>query len=222
MTSSIEIREESARVAALKYLKRQLGLGKTLSKLLLDSVAFENGEILALSAVALNFTEATQFESGHARRANTPPQHIVIGELAFTAHSTPGAEGQLAQTIHSLLSEPGSLCLLESSLARAGDPWLARAKSRVLFHGSEVYHALFSTDRDEMRIVNAIHEAERPPLFVGAVGCTPPDMPADISSFSTITAEQLANFAESVRCVFVRAYDGEGYLVIAVQPAKTF
>lgn len=208
-------------MAAVKYLKRQLGLGKTLSKLLLDSVAFENGEILALSAVALNPTEATQFESGHALRANTPPKHVATGELAFATYPTPGASGQLAQTIHSLLSEPTSLCLLENPLARAGDPWLTRAKSRVVLHGSEVYHALFGADRDEIRIVNAIREAERPPLFVGAVGYAPSDMPADISSSSTITAEQLANFAGSVRCVFVRAYDGEGYLVIGVQPAKT-
>jgi hypothetical protein len=213
MTTRIEIRGERARAAAAEYIKQQLAQGKSLAKLLLETLDFENGEIVALSAIPLNPGEIAQYRQGHARVAGAKPQQVGIGEKTYAAYPVPSAQEQLGNVIRGCLDGEWNVCLLENHLAQTGDPWLARAKSRLLFHGSEVYHALFSVDRDMARVINAIREAERPPVFVGTVGRAPWSSGEDVASLHTVTAEQLADFAKTARCVFVRAYDGEGYLM---------
>jgi len=50
-------------------------------------------------------------------------------------------------------------------------------------------------------------------VFVGAVGRQPLERVADDSENVTISLGQLKSFAKSAYCIFVGAYDGEGYLV---------
>jgi len=213
MTNTVAIQEHDARAGAVEYLKRQLGQGKSLSKLLLDAVAFENGEIVALSAAEIGPAEVTQFDWGHARQGETPPQQVKVGDRPYKAYPTPSAAAGLSGAVYDCLNGAGNLCLMENFLFEAGAPWLARARSRLLFHGSEVYHALFSVDRDKARIIDAIRDAERLPVFVGAVGRAPWPSGGDTASLHALTAEQLADFAKTAGCVFVGAYDGEGYLI---------
>lgn len=213
MTIHIEIQGERARVAAVEYIKQQLVQGKSLAKFLLETLDFESGESAALSATPLTPGEIAHYRQGHASRTDSVPRSIVIGGTTHAAYPTPSANEQLADAIYALLGSPADLCLLENSIAQVGDPYLMRAKSRLLFHGSEVYHALCSVDHDQARIINAVREAERPPAFVGAVGRMPWSAGADIAALSVVTTEELAKFARSAFCVFVGAYDGEGYLV---------
>ncbi|MGH9739821.1 MAG: hypothetical protein ACRD4X_14730 [Candidatus Acidiferrales bacterium] len=213
------MRKESDRALAAGYFRQQLAQGKSLAKLLLASVAFEGGDVAALSAVVLNPNEATQFESGHTVATDSQLQRVAIGEMNLRGYPVPSTVGQLGEAIYALLSDPDDLCLLENSLAEPSDPWMKRAKSRLLFHDTEVYHAIFGVERDKARIANAVREAEHPRVFVGAVGRVPSGMGCDLVSISTVTADQLAQFAKTVLSVFVRAYDGEGYLVWTRSPA---
>ena len=190
-----------------------------MAKLLLASVAFDDGDFVALSAVALQTNEAMQFDSGHALMSESTRQRVAVGERVYWGTPVPKATGQLAEAIHALLSEPEHVCLLENSLAQPSDPVLKRAKCRLLLHNTEVYHPLFGMDRDNTKIANAIREAEHPGVFVGAVGRVPSGMGCDLVSISTISADQLADFAKAVHTVFVQAYDGEGYLVWTRSPA---
>lgn len=210
---SIELQEKSTRAAAADYIRQQLAQGKSLAKLLLEALDFDGGKSTALSAVPLAAGEIVQFGWGHARRTDSAPRSVMINGTVHAAYPTLSANEQLADAVYALLGSRADLCLLENSIAQADDPWLRRAKSRLLFHGREVYHALFSVDRDKARIIDAIHEAERPPVFVGAVGRVPCFSGPDVTSLHAVTAEQLAEFAKTARCVFVRAYDGEGYLI---------
>lgn len=213
MIASVEIQEGNARVAAVEYIRQQLAQGKSLAKFLLETVDIGAGKVTVLSAVPLDPREIAQYGQGHVSRTNSVPRSIVIEGMTHAAYPTPSANEQLADAVYALLGSPADLCLLENSIAQVGDPYLMRAKSRLLFHGSEVYHALFSVDQDMARIINAIREAERPPVFVGAVGRAPWSSGGDVTSLHTVTAEQLADFAKTAHCVFVRAYDGEGYLM---------
>jgi hypothetical protein len=51
------------------------------------------------------------------------------------------------------------------------------------------------------------------------VGRSPADISARNATLQDISAEQLLNFAKTVRSVFVGAYDGEGY-VLWVMPGR--
>ena len=205
--------EEKQRAAAVDYMMRQLGGGNTLAKLLLETVDFERGAVTILNVVQLSETQMREFNWGHARLAPESAQHIEILEQPFPAYPTANSYEHLTEVIYSSLEDPQCVCVLEDMLAGPEDPWLKRAKSRVATHGLEVYHILTRSDRREEKIENTIREAESLPVFVGAVGRQPPDRIADDSEHVTISLGQLKSFAKSAYCIFVGAYDGEGYLV---------
>lgn len=212
MTTS-EIKESGERMAATKYLVGHLAVGNTLSRLMLDILDFESGSIVAVSAVPTEGAARFDFGHGHASPASTASQTLSIGGTSFTMRQTPNARVWLAQFIRAALVRDGDLCLLENALARDGDRRLERAKSRLVFSGGEVYHALVPADKDtEAFILSAIAEAESLPVFVGAVGCSPWTAGQNTLN-STVTTEQLTQFAKTIRFVFVGAYDGEGYMV---------
>jgi hypothetical protein len=209
------ITEASARAAAVEYIRRQLGQGKSLSKSLLATIDFEKGDIIALSSTPFFGPEdILQFDwGGHAPQAVAKRERIKIGDTSYIAVPKASANKQLVEAIYESLQNPESICFLENYLAEAHDPWLQGAKSRVITNGSEVYHTIFSADRDKGKIEAAIREWNGPPTSVGALGSMNEKDSGHIASMKTITTGQLTVFAETVQSIFIRAYDGEGYIV---------
>ena len=204
--------EEKQRAAAVDYMMQQLGSGKTLAKLLLETVDFERGTVAILNVVQLSETQMREFNWGRGPLAQSA-QYIEIQWQPFLAYPTANSYEHVTEVIYSSLEDPQCVCILQNMLASPGDPWLKRAKSRVATHGPEVYHILISSDRRKEKIEDTLREAESLPVFVGAVGRQPPDRIADDSEHVTLSLGQLKSFAKSAHCLFVGAYDGEGYLV---------
>jgi len=207
------ILEEEQRAAAISYLRQKLGAGKTLARLLLESVDFSTGAVAVLNAVALSESLIMEFDWGHVPPAPESAQYIKILGQPFLAYPTANSYEHLTEVIYSSMESPESICLMENMLASPNYPWLKRAKSRLTTYGPEVYHILTSSDRRKEKIKDTLREAESLPVFVGAVARQPPDPIADDSARVTISLGQLESFAKSTYCIFVGAYDGEGYLV---------
>jgi len=207
------ITEASVRAAAVKYIRRQLVKGKSLAKALLEAVDFEGGRVMTLSPTPLSPTEAMQFDWGHAPQTQAKPENIKIGDTSYVAVPTANANGQLVAAIYDELRKAQSACFLENSLAEAHDSWLQRAKSRIITNGTEVYHTLFSVDRDKGKIEAAIREWHYLPTSIGALGSMNEEASAHIASAKIVTTERLIAFAKTAQSVFVGAYDGEGYVV---------
>lgn len=207
------ITEASVRAAAVEYIRRKLGQGKSLAKALLKTLDFGQGQIMTLTASSLNPAETVRFDWGHAPQAEAKPERLKFGDTTYTAFPVANANEQLVGAIYESLQNPESICFLENYLAEAHDPWLRGAKSRVITNGSEVYHALFSADRDTHKIEATIREWHNLPTSVGALGSLNEKASAQVAAAKTITTGELAAFAETARSVFVGAYDGEGYVV---------
>jgi len=210
------ITETSVRAAAVEYIRRQLGQGKSLAKSLLATVDFEEGEILTSYPTPPRPIEAAQqFKWGHSwgQSVQTQPEQVKIAGAYYVAFPVAKAREQLVEAIYGSLQNPESICFLENYLAEAHDLWLQRAKSQIVTNGAEVYHALFSADRDKGKIDAAIREWDHLPTSIGALGSMNEKASAHIAAAKTITTGELAAFAETVRSIFVGAYDGEGYIV---------
>ncbi|MGA2481492.1 MAG: hypothetical protein ABSF92_00030 [Candidatus Acidiferrales bacterium] len=203
---------ETQRGAAAGYIWDQLSSGKTLARLLLQSVDLKTGAVAILNPIPLDPTQITEFEWGHVPSVKESARRITILGQSFLAYPKANSHEQLAQVMTSL-AEPDDLCILENELASAGNSWLKRAKSSVGTHGTEVYHMLGYTDRTKERVRDALREAESLPVFVGAIGRQPPNPMSEDSGHLTVSTEQLEAFAKSAYCVFVGAYDGEGYVL---------
>jgi len=180
---------------------------------LLQSVDFSTGAVAVLNAVPLSESLIMEFNWGHVPPAPESAQYIKIQGRPFLADPTANSYEHLTEVIYSSMESPESICLMENMLASPNDPWLKRAKSRLATYGPEVYHVLTSSDRRKEKIEDTLRESESLPVFVGAVGRQPPDRIADDSEHVTISLGQLKSFAKSASCIFIGAYDGEGYVV---------
>ena len=203
--------QKSEQRVALKYLCDQLAAGKTLSSFLLQAVQRSNGELTYMSPRPLSPEEAVEFETGHTFDFSSP-RAMKVGNISGIAYPTPNTEPELVDFVKARLVDADHFSLLENSLAAPSDPWLERAKSRILVHGDEVYHLASNTERIHEDVLNAVSEASNVLSLVGMVGRIPGGA-ASQSVAGRISLAALEIIGRSAECVFVSAYDGEGYVI---------
>jgi len=209
------LNDEISRSAGARYLTHILTQGHTLAKFLLQSVTPQVGTISILSPDPLDPSQLLQFDYGHFPQ---DPVSATIGGLPGTISPVADSDDEFIGLISELLEAPDSVCLIENSSSRAGDPWLRRAKSCVVIHGSEIFHAAFYEDHTEDKIADAIREARGIPILVGAVGRITSETAEAVQREKVITTGALKSVAETARLVFVGAYDGEGFVLWAREP----
>jgi hypothetical protein len=196
---------------ALDYLVSQLKRGKTFAHLLAERTDFTRGKVVAMTHSPLDDKELVEFQLGHSYRSHSEGFAISLGTIQGTAMAKPNSNSELVSEIKKFLSVEKRACLLENSLAAAHDPWLRRAKSRILTYNSDVYHVLTSNNVDQDDISVAIKEASNADMLIGALGSIWENLTS--SQAFDPGREDLAKFAQEASSVFVSAYDGEGYLV---------
>lgn len=208
------------KIIASGYLENQLAKGKTLCKYLLDMVRQGQGDFICLSPTPLGPDKVIQFEEGHVHN-DTVLNTLVIGDVSGSMGQKADSLKQLASFIQTRLTSPQHFCVLENSLANPSDPWLSRSKSRILVHGIEVYHFLPYSDRIIEKIADSIREAESDTRFRGMIGKTEEITKLKISE-GRVSLGELEVMGTSAQCIFVSAYDGEGYLVWEEHTAEKF
>ncbi|MDP9477523.1 MAG: hypothetical protein M3R38_17870 [Actinomycetota bacterium] len=190
------------RRAANEYVRECLEYGHSLSRGLRRLHDVKSGRVVARLPLGANTVGLEKFEWGGKKRAASPyPER------------SPSAEEALASSIASFLAQgEGRVCVFENYLARRTDPWIARAKSRTLFFGDEVYHVVAGehTGRDEVE--TAIREAKSPSIFVGTLSRLPLGYRLDAAG-SELSEDLMRVLAEGAEEIVVGAYDGEGYLI---------
>jgi len=209
------LNDEVSHSAGILHLTHVLTQGHTLAKFLLQNFTPQGGTISILSPEPLDPSQLLQFDYGHFPQDPVP---AIIGGLPGTMSPVADSDDEFVGLISELLEAPDSVCLMENSSSRAGDPWLRRARSCVVIHGSELFHAAFHEDHTEDKIADAIREARRIPIFVGAVGRITSETAEAVQKEKVITMGALKGFAETARLVFVGAYDGEGFVLWAREP----
>ena len=205
--------EADVREAALDYVKEQLANGNTLATLLLETINFEAGKVIILSAVPLDSTQLLEFDWGHVPQKPEDATHVTIRGQSFVAYPKAGVEEQLAQMIERWLTGREYVCLLENELARAGDPCLEHPNSSIVLHGVEVYHLVTGANATATAILEGLRDAKTLPVFIGAIGPQPANPLCSGVGHDSVSMEQLRQFAMGVNCMFGQAYDGEGYVV---------
>jgi hypothetical protein len=202
--------DKASRSAGISYLKYVLTQGHTLAKFLLQSVTSQDGRVSILSPDPLDSSQLLEFEYGHFPQE---PVSATIGGSPGTMSPIADSDDEFAVLISELLDSPDSVCLMENSSFRVGDAWLQRAKSCLVTYEREVFHVVFNADHTDDKIDDAIREARRIPIFIGAVGRLTSKASETIQREKVITANQLEDIAETARLIFVGAYDGEGLVL---------
>jgi hypothetical protein len=207
--------KENDHSAALLYMESILAKGNTLAKFLLQSVKAQEGTVLILSPDVLGSSQVLQFDSGHFPQETVPG---TVGGLPGSISAVADSDEDFVRLIYEQFETPDSVCVMENLIASHGDPWLQRAKSCVVSHGSEIFHVVFNEDHTEDKIDDAISDARRIPVFIGAVGRLTTETTHSIQRQKAITTSDLQSIAQTAWVIFVGAYDGEGFVIWKRRP----
>jgi hypothetical protein len=200
---------------AADFIDSCLAEGKTLASLARESVDLSTGTLTSVVPKEYVGNQVGEFDRGHLLGeeidVKTSRQISLVSSAPMSIRTRPGSDRELAQILSKRLEGDDSCCMLENYLASPGDPWLRRAKSRIVIYASEVYHLLTHADLDKDSVRQAIRESESIPIFIGGVG-TVAERLSCLTSGASISGDDLRTFANSLSFLFVLAYDGEGYL----------
>jgi hypothetical protein len=179
--------------SARGYLSKCLKSGNTFAGHLLREVDIANGELFTFLPA-----EADQDCFNRYRE----------GGLANSTESISHLAGRIRRFLNN--SDRG-MVIFEDSMAKKGDPYVAKLGTRMLFHGQEIYHYLLADNMHPEVVTWTITQASSPFLFICAMTTLPREQSLGEKSVevSSATLKDLAKMSDEL---VVGAYDGEGFV----------
>ena len=109
----------------------------------------------------------------------------------------------------------GHIALFENDVARAGDSWLDRCRSRIAYSGARVLHYARTGD-DASLIESAIREAQSSHVLIGAL------IDSHVLALEQgVSPDDFENLAGTIVGVICDAFDGESYIIAEPAGAPT-
>jgi hypothetical protein len=201
-------REVALDVRGLLYVRKSLAAGKELSRGLSRCLDLDRGSVSTFLPANVPENEIYEFEWGGKLPVLEPP--IDLGQ-GF-AVPIPNLDELLIEIIRSHLnSGTTSFCLLEDPISTSGD-YLPNHLVPVKTLGQSAFVLLSQAQADPQLIREALKDTSSlAPPTVGALGRwrldTPPALERELDE------QDVTAFAEATERFFVRAYDGEGFLL---------
>jgi hypothetical protein len=207
--------------AALDFIKKErLAVGRTLARLLLDTLDLDSGRMSVFFPPGLSLDQLQEdFEGGVLP---PPPEsewlHYVQDDgMKVTLTPVPEANSNLiAIALRHVRAKEEHLCIFEDPI-RAPGQWASDAEARMLVFQDEVYHLVRKLSVDDGDPDRTLRDALRDARdaacqMIGALTSLPPEN-AITATQRELTLEQLQLMAERTVKLFAMAYDGEGYLI---------
>ena len=197
----------------IDYVRSSLANGNTLSRLLLETLELEKGQVATFLPAEIPESAIYEFSAGGKLPISTQSVSIPASDgSALRIVSTPTATPELAKHIFQYLQDDDRrVCVFESELAKASDPGLQAIKEQVLSFGQEVYHSsshpVVSPDEIESMIANVQSFA-----LVGVLAGAR-EHAWNNKATSELQQSELQFLASITQEIIVSAYDGESYLI---------
>jgi hypothetical protein len=214
--------------SGLPFVRERLGLGKTLSHLVLDRLDFSEGTVISTLPEEVGVEAASSdLEFGGKMPSARPPirgYHImpdgrrmpINGYFIYPDGRKVFLDKYWAP-IQTMISDflgrhPGGLCIFESQIRSARDT-LDNAIGHLVFFGDEVYTILGAASVEAPEWVSMVISQNSGAWLQVAVLTSLPeaeDLPPHRGEFGQSQLEALAELTEAV---IIEAYDSEGHIV---------
>jgi hypothetical protein len=190
------------------YLRDQLGLGKSLSNNL-SMLPIEKGTVFAFVPAGIAEERLLNFKIGGIYPIDTALRNKER-VTPIRNDSRPLIVKEILQHIH---SSESNCCLFEDALTLPSDPWVINSNIEYLsLMGDELLYYFDNNSCSEEKVINAFNVSESY-TFLCALGSLGIEERRAIASHNNVSLELVRAFIENVSAFFVRAYDGEGYLM---------
>lgn len=209
---SLELRERELGNTALEFLLERLTNGSKLAQVVAQLLPSRRGVVTTLLPPEITLREAQSFRTG-GKLPQSPPGTWTIKD-GMVIGPVPNTLRELAAKLHSdLMANRQVIGLFENLMARPGDPYIDRLRSRLIFHDAEIYH-LLTSGMEFADVLATLKEARSLPDFTGFLAPVSPTVAAEFLAPSVqLREEDIHLFASAVQTVVVGAYDGESYLM---------
>lgn len=204
---TMQIEQTTLGPEGLAYLEESLASGRGLSARLLAHIKVRKGLVKTWLPVGLDARTKMRLSTGGVMPEGAAYE-IAGGRMVEVIN----LDDVLIDQIFRFLQEGDQrVVLFEHALASAADPWIAKARSRVLTSGDEVYHLLTREDSGRETIQTAIREARAIPEFIGVLSETA--NPLTSGQDVRLSAADLDGLAERCTGILCGAYDLEGFVI---------
>jgi hypothetical protein len=193
------------------YLVRYLEDGRSLAKHLLARADLGRGRVATFLPDTITEVTATQLNFG-ILGAPPPQTHVTIeeGGQQWTMVPKLSVLFLLAPIIESYLAaNAGRVCVFEDTNARATDPWIATADTRLALAGHEVYHFIAGPEATTEEILRTLRSA----MDWRLVGILTSIKRPLAQKIEEITESEMAELAANAFHIVAGAYDGEGFVI---------
>jgi len=192
-----------------KYLRSQLKIGgKTLSNLI-NILPLENGKIFAFVPEGIPEKSLYEFDKGglyffdKELLKNTPALVPVQND----------ARSVLIRNLHEYLDlKKENCCIFEEPIALPSDPFIKNSEIEYVHINDEMFYFFDKKNNDAKKIEKSFTGSEAH-YFLCALSTLNFEEHFEFAPFKKITTELLEKVVANLTSFFVRAYDGEGYLM---------
>jgi len=190
------------------YLRDQLSLGKSLSNTL-GMLPIEKGTVFAFVPAGVSEEQLFNFKIGGIY----PPDTALGNKEMITPIKNDSRPLVINEILLHLNSNVNNCCLFEDALTIPTDPWVATSQIEyITVSGSEMLYFFDSSFKDEEKIGEVFSISEGY-VFLCALSSLAPVDRNKVLAYKDVSSELLKVFMTNLSAFFVRAYDGEGYLM---------
>ena len=201
---------------AIPYVKAQISLGLTLSRLVSESFDFEGSIVSTVMPAHVSQTELVDFECGgklgiREQEVLTPVN--IAGKEWYRVRQS-DTDLELAKSLNKYLQTKKTLVIFEDATRISSDDYLTKLNTQMYFVGSEVYHFI---DEPQLAQIRSTIRTVRSWMMNGFVVRVGESVNLLLGQRQQLSMEWMTYFARNVEMVLINAYDGEGTLQIAAE-----
>lgn len=200
-----ELVEFTLGIEAISYISDCLKYGNSLSERILKNINLKKGDVKTYLPCNTQAEMISEFHYG-GKFTNFK------GNFETGGKTIEDPDEYLYSQIEIQLKK-GKTCIIENSVAKAGDEWLSTLDTRLLFFHDEVYHIFTEKDIGNNNVKNNLLRIKFDPIFVGVVTALPTDAIIPFCNKGVISTEGLETIADRILKLFVGVYDGESYII---------
>lgn len=194
-------------IAAFEYLSNQLELGgKSLSRLI-SLLQLKEGKIYSFAPKHTSKKSLFEFNKGGIYSL-TKKNIFENGLIAIRNDSKKIILNLLYEYIN---KNNDNLCIFEEPNAIPSDKWISNSKMEYAFLGNEIYY-LFQKSNNKVDLEKAFKTSEGY-YFLCVLSTVKSYNRPQFLIKKEINSNLLSEIVENLSCFFIRAYDGEGYLM---------
>jgi hypothetical protein len=195
-------------LAAFKYLRKQLDMGISLSQSV-NKLPIEDGEVYSFVPVGTSDEALYNFEFGGIYPFDK--DELKSTQLSLVRND---ARPVVLNEIQSYIIEnEENCCIFEEPNASPDFPWVKASRMEFIHLNNEEMFFFFDKKNSAIEKVKEAFNTSEAYIFLCALSTLNISEHAQFEAFKEITIASLELFVKDIRSFFVRAYDGEGYLM---------